>query len=114
LDAVIITGHLTWSDRNQRAKERRLLACVAKKALEIDPDVIVAGDFNTTGAPGDTIEELATAAGLRVLLDGTADKLPTTYSGNYYDYILVAPDLYSEESTQYLRTTGYHRSRHHR
>ena len=94
LDAVIITVHLAWNDRLQRAKERQLLACVARKALEIDPDVIIAGDFNTTGEPGDTIEELATAIGFEAL----PNDRPTTYSGAQYDYILVSQDLATEEA----------------
>ena len=97
LDAVIVTVHLTWSDRSQRAKERQLLACIAQKALEIDPDVIIAGDFNTTEAPGDTLHELVSSTGLIPLIDPHSET-GTTYTGKHYDQILVSPDLFNEEA----------------
>ena len=78
-------------------KERDLLVQDVKRALEVDPDVIVAGDFNTTRRAGDTIFGLAKALGLRVLkMDN--EGIGTTNAGKSYDFILVSPDLDSEEA----------------
>jgi len=96
-DAVIITIHLAWTDKEQRAKERELLTNVVRQALEADPDVIIAGDFNTTEEPGDTILGLANALGLEILMPENTT-IDTTYAGNNYDYILVSPDLFNEEA----------------
>lgn len=97
LDAMLITVHLAWTDKEQRAKERELLINVVRRALEVDPDVIIAGDFNTTEEPGDTIFGLANSLGLTILMpDNRA--IGTTHAGNTYDYILVSPDLYNEEA----------------
>ena len=97
LDAMLITVHLAWTDQEQRAKERDLLVDVVRQALEVDPDVIIAGDFNTTEKPGDTISGLANSLGLEVLMPNNA-AIGTTCAGNTYDYILVSPDLYTEEA----------------
>jgi len=100
LDAVLITVHLSWSDTTKRATERQLLVGVVNSALERDPDVIVAGDFNTTGAPGDTISGLAAELGLEILIPNNMGGVGTTYAADIhtYDYILVSPDLYNEEA----------------
>jgi len=100
LDAVLITVHLSWSDTARRAAERQLLVGVVNSALERDPDVIVAGDFNTTGAPGDTISGLAAELGLEVLIPNNMGSVGTTYAADIhtYDYVLVSPDLYNEEA----------------
>jgi endonuclease/exonuclease/phosphatase family metal-dependent hydrolase len=100
LDAVLITVHLSWSDTAKRAAERQLLVGVVNSALERDPDVIVAGDFNTTGTPGDTISGLAAELGLEVLIPNNMGRVGTTYASDIhtYDYVLVSPDLYNEEA----------------
>jgi|GEM_PF-853606 len=90
-DAHVLTVHLAWTDTAQRAAERLRLADVTAALLEIDPDLIVAGDFNTTGSAGDTIEELADAAGLVVVYP--VNSAGTTCSEARYDYILVSPSI---------------------
>jgi endonuclease/exonuclease/phosphatase family metal-dependent hydrolase len=90
-DAYILTVHLAWTDVSQRATERTRLATVSKALMTLDPDLIVAGDFNTTGAPGDTIEGLAEDMGLTVLVPTNDDG--TTCAGSHYDYILVSPSI---------------------
>ena len=97
LDAVLITVHLSWSDSARRMNERELLVGTVKRALEVDPDVIVAGDFNTTGKTGDTISSLAALLGLSVLASDNAS-VGTTYAGSLYDFILVSPGLYDQEA----------------
>ncbi len=97
LDAVLITVHLSWSDSARRMKERELLVGTVKRAFQVDPDVIIAGDFNTTGKTGDTISSLATLLGLSILTSDNAN-VGTTYAGSLYDFILVSPDLYDEEA----------------
>lgn len=97
LDAVLITVHLSWSDSTKRDKERSLLARDVQAALQIDPDVIVTGDFNTTERTGDKISSLAKSCGLRVLAADNPD-VGTTYAGKSYDFILVSPDLAQEEA----------------
>jgi len=107
LDAVIITIHLPQKDKEKRAKERNLLVRIVERALDIDPDVIVAGDFNTTATTGDTIEDLAQSLGFTLLMQ-LPPNIGTTYgkhdyyhAGYSYDHILVSPDLYDEESCQF-------------
>jgi len=96
-DAMLITVHLSWSDRARREKERELLPEIVQRALQVDPDVIIAGDFNTTERSGDEISSLAESLGLQVLVaDNTS--IGTTYSGASYDFILVSPDLVEEET----------------
>jgi len=97
LDAMLITVHLAWTDTAQRANERTLLVDIVKQALEVDPDVILAGDFNTTEKSGDTIAGLADSLGLNILMPDNSS-IGTTYAGKNYDYILVSPDLYTEEA----------------
>jgi len=97
LDAVLITVHLSWTDSTKRDNERSLLVRDVQAALQIDPDVIVAGDFNTTERTGDKISSLATSCGLRVLAADNSD-IGTTTAGKSYDFILVSPDLAEEEA----------------
>jgi endonuclease/exonuclease/phosphatase family metal-dependent hydrolase len=94
-DAVVITVHLSWSDVGMREHEKTLLAAAVEQALTQDPDVIVVGDFNTKE---DGIQELAAAAGLRVMVPGGQDGVGTTHAGNRYDHFLVSPDLAAEEA----------------
>lgn len=97
LDATLITVHLSWGNTNKRLQERRLLVRIVNEALNVDPDVIIAGDFNTTGKTGDTVSGLAASLGLHVLASDNAG-IGTTYAGSLYDFILISPDLYSEEA----------------
>ena len=97
LDAMLITIHLSWADVARREKERGLLVDVVRRALQVDPDVIIAGDFNTTEKSGDEISSLAESLGLQVLVPDDSG-VGTTYSGANYDFILVSPDLAEEEA----------------
>jgi endonuclease/exonuclease/phosphatase (EEP) superfamily protein YafD len=60
-DAVLITVHLSWTNEAKREQEKALLKKVVESAIQIDPDVIVCGDFNTTAAD---IETLVVSLGL--------------------------------------------------
>lgn len=93
-DAVIVTVHLSWSDVAMREAEKALLEGVVEEMAGIDPDVIVAGDFNTTE---EGIEELAAALGMRVMVPAGQDGVGTTDGNNRYDHFLVTPDLADEE-----------------
>lgn len=95
-NAYILTVHLAWTDVSQRAAERTQLAAMAKGLMALDPDLIVAGDFNTTGGPNDTIEGLAEDMGLTILVPTNDDG--TTCAGSHYDYILVSPSIMQEWS----------------
>ena len=95
LDAVIVTVHLTWSDVDRREAEKELLATVVAELMAVDPDVMVAGDFNTTEAG---MEELAVACGMTVMVPDGQDGVGTTDGGNRYDHFLVSPDLAQEEA----------------
>lgn len=94
-DATIVNVHLSWTDKDKRADEKRLLRDVVAEALLRDPDVIVVGDFNT---PARAIDELALAVGLEVMVPEGQDGIGTTYAGNRYDHFLISPDLASEEA----------------
>jgi len=91
IDAHVLTVHLAWSDTAQRRAERDVLAATAGMLMGWDPDLIVAGDFNTTGSPGDDIQSLASAMGLHVLYP--VNSSGTTYNGSRYDWILVSPSI---------------------
>lgn len=100
-DAVLITVHLTYGDDEQRQAEWGLLTVFVEAALEIDPDVIVAGDVNIKGDEDwDTIENLAATLGLAVLSPVGPNATPTNYAQEpkWYDHILVSPDLFTEEA----------------
>ena len=60
-----------------------------------DPDVIIAGDFNTTE---EGIEELAQGIGMLVMVPPGQDGVGTTHAGNRYDHFLISPDLGTEEA----------------
>ena len=45
-DAVIVTLHLTWEPELRRLEELRLLEDVVRELGQIDPDVLLVGDFN--------------------------------------------------------------------
>lgn len=52
--AVVVTAHLSWTHTVLREQEKALLGDVVTRMLQIDPDVIITGDFNTgiaTSAP---------------------------------------------------------------
>jgi len=72
-----------------------LLTNIVNDAIRTDPDVIIAGDFNTTE---EGIEELATAIGMRVMVPPGQDGQGTTHANNRYDYFLISPDLADEEA----------------
>jgi len=55
-DAVVITVHLSWTNKEKRKKEKLLLKSVVSNMLQRDPDVIIVGDFNTKE---EGIQELA-------------------------------------------------------
>jgi endonuclease/exonuclease/phosphatase family metal-dependent hydrolase len=95
LDLVIVTVHLSWSDKERRAAEKQLLGTVVAEYLAFDPDVMVAGDFNTTE---NAIEELALATGTMVMVPEGQDGVGTTDGGNRYDHFLISPDLAQEEA----------------
>ena len=94
-DAVVLTLHLSWTDKAKREHEKQLLKAVVQSLLQIDPDVIVVGDFNTTEVG---IAELATAIGLVVMVPPGQDGVGTTHAGNRYDHFLISPDLATEEA----------------
>ncbi len=90
---LVLTVHLTAGDPAERAEERGALARFADDIRVDYPDtpLIVAGDFNTSGSTGDTIEELAESTGLVAIEpDGYS---PTTCHGSHFDYILVSPSI---------------------
>ncbi|MCK4246401.1 endonuclease/exonuclease/phosphatase family protein [Candidatus Bipolaricaulota bacterium] len=100
-DAVLITVHLSYKDTDKRKEEWALLADFVNQALEIDPDVIVAGDVNTKGKEDwDTIENLAMTLGLQILSPVGPNATPTNYgqSPHWFDHILVSSDLFTEEA----------------
>jgi len=89
----VLTVHLTASDPAERADERQALARFAHDIRFDYPDMplIVAGDFNTSGSSGDTIEGLVESTGLVAIEpDGYA---PTTCHGSHFDYLLVSPRI---------------------
>ena len=90
-DAVIVTVHLSWTDKKKREAEKIALKKVVENELKIDPDVMVVGDFNTEGK---AIEDLAKSLGLYVMNNPGA----STHAGHRYDYFLVSTDLQSEEA----------------
>lgn len=92
LAGYVVTFHLTWTDTTQRANERVRLVEVVSDYLALDPDLIIAGDFNTTGASGDSIEELAASTGL-IWIEPTNYSVGTSYTGAVYDHILVSPSV---------------------
>jgi endonuclease/exonuclease/phosphatase family metal-dependent hydrolase len=94
-DAVVVSVHLSWTNKEMRAHEKTLLKQVVADALQRDPDVIVAGDFNTTEKD---IETLAADIGLVVMVPAGQDGQGTTHAGNRYDHFLISPDLANEEA----------------
>ena len=90
-DAHVLTVHLSYTDVPRRMAERLFLESIAATLLQRDPDLIVAGDFNTTGAYGDDIESLAADMGLEVIYP--KNSVGTTYAHSYYDWILVSPSI---------------------
>jgi len=96
-DAVVVTVHLSWTDEEMREKEKALLGDIVTEMLERDPDVIIAGDFNTKE---EGIEELAQSIGMEVMVPIGQDGVGTTHAGNRYDHFLVSPDLANEEAVR--------------
>jgi endonuclease/exonuclease/phosphatase family metal-dependent hydrolase len=94
-DAVVVSIHLSWTDTAMRAHEKALLKDVVTRMLAIDPDVILAGDFNTGEQD---IQELAAGLGMQVMVPSGQAGVGTTHAGNRYDHFLISPDLASEEA----------------
>ena len=94
-DAVVVTVHLSWKNKELREYEKGLLEDVVESMLEVDPDVIIAGDFNTTQHG---IQTLADELGLVVMIPADQYGIGTTHAGNRYDHFLVSPDLAEEEA----------------
>jgi endonuclease/exonuclease/phosphatase family metal-dependent hydrolase len=95
LDVVVVTVHLSWSDVEKREMEKQLLKQVVEAMLEKDPDLIIAGDFNTKE---EGIQALADTLGLLVMVPPGQNGVGTTHAGNRYDHFLVSPDLAEEEA----------------
>lgn len=72
-----------------------LLEGIVAEMLGIDPDVIIAGDFNITEQE---IQEIADSIGMRVMVPLEQDGVGTTHVGNRYDHFLISPDLANEEA----------------
>lgn len=96
-DAVVVTVHLSWTDTAMREKEKALLKGIVTQMLNKDPDVIIAGDFNTKEKG---IQELAQSIGMEVMVPADQDGVGTTHAGNRYDHFLVSPDLANEEAVR--------------
>jgi len=96
-DAVVVTVHLSWTDTAMREKEKKLLKGIVTEMLKKDPDVIIAGDFNTKEKG---IEELAKSIGMQVMVPADQTGVGTTHAGNRYDHFLVSPDLANEEAVR--------------
>jgi len=94
-DATLVTVHLSWKNLEWREKEKQLLKDAVQEMRKIDPDVIVAGDFNT---PENEIRDLADFLGLEVMAPLAQDGVGTTHAGNRYDYFLISKDLADEEA----------------
>jgi endonuclease/exonuclease/phosphatase (EEP) superfamily protein YafD len=94
-DAVVVTVHLSWTNTAMRENEKQLLHDVVLKMLKVDPDVIIAGDFNTKEKD---MKELAGAIGMEVMAVPGQEGVGTTQAGNRYDYFLISPDLANEEA----------------
>jgi len=94
-DAVIVTVHLSWTDKKMREQEKTLFQGVVSKALQKDPDVIIAGDFNTKEQG---IQELAETLSMSVMIPACQEGVGTTHAGNRYDHFLISPDLADEEA----------------
>ena len=96
-DAVIVTVHLSWTDTTKRALEKFLLKAVVSSSLELDPDVMIVGDFNTKPK---AMLALADTLGMVLMIPDNPDTVGTTHSRakNRYDHFLLSPDLANEEA----------------
>ncbi len=94
-DAVIVTLHLMFTDEETREAEKALLADVAADMQQIDPDVIIVGDFNITETE---IQQLADTLGMQVMIPLRQEGVGTTTGNNRYDHFLISPDLANEEA----------------
>jgi endonuclease/exonuclease/phosphatase family metal-dependent hydrolase len=93
-DAVIMTVHLAWDD-SRRLDEMHRLEPLVCDMLNIDPDVMLVGDFNL---PPEQAESLAQRLGMVVLTASNQSAVGTMYSGSSYDYFFLSPDLATEEA----------------
>ncbi len=94
-DAVIVTVHLSWTNVEMREKEKALLKNVVTVILQMDPDVIILGDFNTEK---EDIDQLAQSIGMVVMVPQGQEDVGTTHAGHQYDHFLISPDLANEEA----------------
>jgi len=94
-DAVVVSLHLSWTNRALREKEMALLRNVVRDMSRYDPDVMLVGDFNLTERE---IEALAQGMGMVVMVPAGQDGVGTTQAGNRYDHFLVTHDLADEEA----------------
>ena len=83
------------ADVAMREQEKILLQSVVSEMLQKDPDVIIAGDFNTKEQG---IQELAESIGMEVMVPVGQDGIGTTDGNNRYDHFLISSDLASEEA----------------
>ncbi len=93
-DAVVVSLHLSWKDRSLRRQEIQRLGDLLADVRAIDPDILLAGDFNLTE---DAIESLAEQIGMEVMTPPHQRGLGTVHTGRRYDYFLLSPDLANEE-----------------
>ncbi len=96
-DAVIITVHLTYTDVEQREREKEELKELVPEMLNVDKDVIICGDFNLAEYE---IKQLADEIGLNVMIPPGQEGVDTTFGthGNCYDHFLISNDLLNEEA----------------
>jgi exonuclease III len=80
-----------------REKEKKLLKGVVTEMLKKDPDVIIAGDFNTKEKG---IRALAQSIGMHVMIPEDQTGVGTTHAGNRYDHFLISPDMVNEEAVR--------------
>ena len=94
-DAVVVSVHMAWGDLGQRDREKAGLRAVAEEMALIDPDVIIACDFNTTEVE---MEALADEVGMVLMVPAGQDGQGTTHANNRYDHFLISFDLADEEA----------------
>ena len=94
-DAVVASLHLSWKNITLRSQEVRRLGELLPEWRAIDPDVILAGDFNLTEH---AIAEFAQEIEMQVMIPLGQEGLGTVHSGNRYDYFLISADLAGEEA----------------
>ncbi len=94
-DAVVITVHLSWTDKVLREDEQKLLGILYRAALKMDPDVVICGDFNLGWL--DMVALTANEMEEAVICEPANSRLGTTWAGSHYDWFVISPDCASEE-----------------